>query len=342
MQIDFHVHSKFSKRPSQWLLQKLGSPESFSEPLQIYNIAKKKGMSLVTISDHNTIDGALEIAHLPDTFCSEEVTSYFPDDGCKVHVLAINITESQHQDIQKARNNLFELIEYLNTEKIFHVLAHPLYSINDLLTVEHFEKFLLLFKNFELNGARNGQINECLKRALAKLRPEDIYRLTEKYKISPRYPKPWEKNVIGGSDDHGSLNIARAYTEIKGAHDLTSALKRIENGDSNVVSSSSTPKTMAHNLYGIAYQFYDKKLDIKKDIGNDILLRFLDRSLQTDYKEEKGFMSKLYYMWQYKRQTRAKSNFSGPLLGLLRKETHSRQPPTYENCPGRENKFKCS
>ena len=322
MRIDFHVHSKFSKRPSQWFLQKLGSPESFSEPLQIYNIAKKKGMSMVTISDHNTIDGALELAHLPDTFCSEEVTSYFPDDGCKLHVLAINITENQHQDIQKARNNIFELVEYLNHENIFHVLAHPLYSINDLLTVEHFEKFLLLFKNFELNGARSGQVNECLKQVLLKLRPEDIYRLTEKYKVSPMYPKPWEKNIIGGSDDHGSLNIACAYTEIEGADDLTSALKRIESGNSNVVSSSSTPKTMAHNLYGIAYQFYRKKFNIKKDIGKDILLQFLDQSLRIDSNEEQGFMNKLYCLWQYKRQAKAKSDFSEPLLGLLREKTH--------------------
>ena len=165
MRIDFHVHSKFSKRPSQWFLQKLGSAESFSEPLQIYNIAKQKGMSFVTISDHNSIEGALEISHLPDTFISEEVTSYFPDDGCKVHVLAIHITENQHQDIQKIRKNIFELIEYFHHENIFHVLAHPLYSINDLLTVEHFEKFLLLFKNFELNGTRDEYINHCLNQA---------------------------------------------------------------------------------------------------------------------------------------------------------------------------------
>lgn len=322
MRIDFHVHSKFSKRPSQWVLQKLGSPESFSEPLQIYTIAKKKGMSLVTISDHNMIDGALEIAHLPDTFVSEEVTTYFPDDGCKVHVLAVNITENQHQDIQKIRDNVFELIEYLNCENIFHILAHPLYSINNLLTVTHFEKFLLLFKNFELNGTRDGHVNEFLKQVLSKLQPEDIYRLTEKHGISPGYPEPWKKNVIGGSDDHGSLNIARTYTQIDGAHDLTSALKSIESGHSTVVSSSSTPKTMAHNLYGIAYQFYRKKFDMKKYDGKDILLRFLDQSLRTDSTEEKGFMTKLYCLWQYKKQLKVKSTFPETLLGLLKKETH--------------------
>ena len=91
MKIDMHVHSKFSKRPSEWILKKLSCPESFTDPARVYNIAKKRGMSLVTITDHNTIEGCLEIADIPDTFISEEVTTYFPDDGCKLHVLSYNI-----------------------------------------------------------------------------------------------------------------------------------------------------------------------------------------------------------------------------------------------------------
>ncbi|MGD8411331.1 MAG: hypothetical protein PVF25_14255, partial [Desulfobacterales bacterium] len=76
MRADLHVHSKYSQRPSQWFLQKIGCPESFTEPLDLYRIARNRGMTLVTITDHNRIDGALEISHLPGTFLSEEVTSY--------------------------------------------------------------------------------------------------------------------------------------------------------------------------------------------------------------------------------------------------------------------------
>ena len=88
MKADLHVHSKFSKRPSEWILKKLDCPESFTEPTVLYNICKQKGMTHVTITDHNVINGCLEIAHNPDVFISEEVTTYFPDDGCKLHVLA--------------------------------------------------------------------------------------------------------------------------------------------------------------------------------------------------------------------------------------------------------------
>ena len=78
MKIDIHVHSKHSTRPSQWILKKISCPESFTEPLQIYRVAKDRGMSHVTIADHNSINGALEIAHLADTF----IRSGF-DDGAK-------------------------------------------------------------------------------------------------------------------------------------------------------------------------------------------------------------------------------------------------------------------
>ena len=38
-------------------------------------------MDFVTISDHNTLEGALRIAHLENTFLSVEVTTRFPEDS---------------------------------------------------------------------------------------------------------------------------------------------------------------------------------------------------------------------------------------------------------------------
>src|SRR6056297_1270956 len=71
IKMDMHVHSNFSTRPSQWFLQKLNAPESFSEPKKIYKIAKSRGMHLVTITDHNQINGCLELADLKDTLAQE-------------------------------------------------------------------------------------------------------------------------------------------------------------------------------------------------------------------------------------------------------------------------------
>src|SRR5687767_1174540 len=106
---DLHVHSKYSNQPTEWLLRKVGAPESFTEPKEIYRRCRERGMRFVTISDHDSIAGALEIQHLPGTFLSCEVTVEFPEDGCEVHVLVAGIGEQQHRDLQEIRRNIYEV-----------------------------------------------------------------------------------------------------------------------------------------------------------------------------------------------------------------------------------------
>jgi len=100
LRVDLHLHSRFSDRPSEWILRQLGMPQSYSEPEALYQRLHKAGMAFKTLTDHNRIEGALAIAHHPDVFLSEEVTTYFPD-GCKIHLLVWNLTEAQHVEIQK-------------------------------------------------------------------------------------------------------------------------------------------------------------------------------------------------------------------------------------------------
>ena len=202
LKADLHVHSRYSSRSSQWFLRKIGCAESYTDPLTIYTIAMNRGMDLVTITDHNTLAGSLEIAHLENTFVSEEITAYFPEDGCKLHVLAYNITERQHEDISRLRESVYELTAYLHQERIVHALAHPMFSINDRLSVEHFEQLLLLFKNFELDGTRDDYLNNTLYEILRNLTQQDIEYLANKHNLSPYDSTPWKKHLIGGSDDH--------------------------------------------------------------------------------------------------------------------------------------------
>ncbi len=321
MQIDIHVHSKYSKRPSQWILNKIGCPESFTEPLTLYRIAKERGMSHVTISDHNTIDGALEIAHLADTFVSEEITTYFPDDGCKVHVLALNISETHHEEIQKIRRNIYDLAQYLQQQEILAVVAHPLYAVNDRLTLAHFEQMLLLFQNFELNGARNGRENECLKAVIGNLTGEAIQRLADLHDLPPLYPNPWQKKLWGGSDDHSSLNIARSHTRISGCQHPKQISTDMSDCRIDVVSHPATPLTMGHNLYSIAYQYYCSKFNLNRYSDKDVLMRFLERNLTVDQKTHLGILARIYLMHQYRKEQKKKSPLSDSLTALLRNET---------------------
>jgi len=315
MKIDIHVHSKHSTRPSQWFLQKLGCPESFTEPRKLYEIAKSRGMSMVTITDHNTIAGALEIAHLPDAFVSEEITTYFPEDGCKAHVLALDITEAHHRDIQKIRENVYDLADYLRRENIVHVLAHPLFGVNDKLTPWHFERMLLLFSHFELNGTRDAYQNDILRDILANLSRKDMERLADRHGIAPFGETPWIKSTTGGSDDHSSLNIASMHTHVPGAADLGQFLRGIAAGASRPAGRPSSPKAMAHNLYAIAYQFYKSKFNLDRYVDKDVFLTFMDRFLSGDQGRKTGVIFRLQALWTVmKRSRRAPSSDSLPEL----------------------------
>jgi glycosyltransferase involved in cell wall biosynthesis len=287
---DLHVHSKYSKRPSQWILRKLGASESYTEPLELYALARGRGMDFVTVTDHNTLAGSLEIAHLEGTFVSEEITTYFPEDGCKLHVLAYDITEPQHEDISRLRKNVFHLAAYLQQEGIVHALAHPLYSINDRMTLAHFEKTLLLFKNFEMNGSRDGEQNRVLAEILNGLSREDLDRLADKHRLEPTFPEPWKKNLVGGSDDHSSLNVARSYTEIEGVETVEAFLAAIDENRIRVCGRAATPKHLAHTVYSVAYQFYRSKFSLDRYVDADSVVRFADRLLiPSRRREEDGF-----------------------------------------------------
>ena len=323
MRIDLHVHSKFSKRPTAWFLKKIGCPESYTEPLQIYQLSRNRGMTAVTITDHNCIDGGLEIAHLNNTFISEEITTYFPEDRCKLHVLALNITEAQHTDIQKLRENLYDLVAYLNQETITHVLAHPLYDINGRLKLGHLEKALLLFRNFELNGSRNSESNDRLRQLVTRLTPALIARLADKHAIQPPFEAPWRKNLTGGSDDHSSLTIARTFTEVPDACSIADFLDGLENNLAIVVQKAASPMTLAHNLYGIAYQYFRNRFDLQRYIDKDILMTFLDRTLTAESETvNRRLIARMIYFWRYRRRSNARHHMTDSLMDVLRHETH--------------------
>ena len=62
--VDLHLHSRASTDTGSWFVRRAGVPESHTEPRDAYSAAKRRGMDLVALTDHNTISGALEIARL--------------------------------------------------------------------------------------------------------------------------------------------------------------------------------------------------------------------------------------------------------------------------------------
>jgi hypothetical protein len=254
---DLHVHSKYSNRPSEWFLRRIGAPESFMEPLDVYNAAKGAGMDFVTISDHNCICGAKEIAHLPGTFLSSELTTYFPENGCKIHCLVSGITEKQFHEMQKIREDIYDLWHYMHENRVIHTIAHPLFRVNDKLTIELFEKLMVMFNRFEgINGSRNPRACDIGNAIFSSLTPEMIADMSERHNLSPIGLEPWNKTLTGGSDDHGGLYIASAHTVTPKAAGVIDFLEFIREGQHEPGGAGGTSVRLANSLYRIAYSYY--------------------------------------------------------------------------------------
>jgi glycosyltransferase involved in cell wall biosynthesis len=309
-----------SKRASEWLLRKIGCAESYTRPMTLYRLARDRGMDLVTITDHNSVSGSLEIAHLEGTFVSEEITAYFPEDRCKFHVLAYNISEKQHEDIGRLRKNIFDLVQYLNEQQIVHALAHPFYAVNERLTETHLDRALLIFKNFELNGSRDDYQNHLLQEILENLTPEDIAFLSDKYDMEPMCSEPWKKYLTRGSDDHASLRVAAVYTEVAGATSVATFLQGVQQGNAKVGGEASNPKAMAQTIYSVAYQFYKEKFQLDRYVSKDLLLRFADRALVPFAGEEKGLLGRLRNVIAQRRFTHLLRSTPVNMKDIIQKE----------------------
>lgn len=289
---DLHVHSSYSNKPTYWAMRKFNCPESYTAPRQLYQTALARGMDFVTITDHNSIGGALEIAHLPNTFISSEITAHFPENGCKVHIVVLQISEAQFGEIMALRKNVYELTGYLNRQQIAYFLAHPLYAQNDKLTVEIIEKCLLLFPVFEIrNGCRASRFNDFTTTLVGSLTQAVIERLADRHNLTPVGDEPHRKGVVGGSDDHGGLFIARAHTCAAG-DSLDGFIEAVRSGRSWAAGHDGGPLTMAHSLYGVAHSFYRERFGQRRRSSTPFVSSLLDRFFNLG--EDKGsFVEKI-------------------------------------------------
>lgn len=219
LRIDAHCHSSASSAPVVPLLKHINAPESYSDPERVYEQAMARGMDLVTLTDHDSIDGAMRLIEkrYDNVVVGEEVTVFFPEDRCKLHVLVWLLTPTLHDEIDslRLRDDVYAFARWLRDRSLPHALAHPLYIQNGRLTGWHLDRCALLFKGFELiNGAHSGTHVSGLTHYLKALTPGRINRLIKEHNIEPVWPRSWEKATTGGSDDHGLLNVGRAWTAV--------------------------------------------------------------------------------------------------------------------------------
>lgn len=296
MKADLHIHSKYSARAPEWFFRKIGLADSYSEPRALYERLRAVGMDFVTFTDHNRIDGCIEIAELPGTFTSVQVSTRFPEDRAKIHLLVWGITEQQHRDLQELRENIYDMQRYLAQHALAHAVAHPFYRPSEPLPLAHVEKLMLLFRHFEgLNGLRDRVLSDVTRSALGGLTPQRIDEFANRHGIAPTHAEPWRKIFTGGSDDHGGLRPARAFTETPPVRDTAEFLALVREGRCEACGEGGTPLTVSHGLYSNLRHFAGSRFGGASTTGlvGKMFSRFMEGENPTEFSwmEKLGFLA---------------------------------------------------
>src|SRR6476469_2763741 len=179
MRCDLHVHTDRSGMCTVPVLSH-GCRESYNQPLAVYECLKRRGMDLVTVTDHDSIDAAEALRHHPDFFLSEEVSCVTPA-GNDVHVGVYGIGERDHVEMQRRRTDMESLAAYLHERNILFAVNHVFSALTGARVEADFELFYDLVPGLE---TLNGQLMPRCNRAARRL------------------ARQWGKIGLAGSDAH--------------------------------------------------------------------------------------------------------------------------------------------
>ncbi|WP_423793042.1 PHP-associated domain-containing protein [Methanocaldococcus indicus] len=199
MKADLHIHSKYSGVGGYWKLKYLDSVE---EPRTILKYAKKKGLDVIAVTDHNTIKGGIETKKLSKEFGIDVIvgSEIMSKDG---EIIGLFLNEEIPKGLSAE-----ETIELIKEQGGLAIAPHPYSPICKALGDKIFE---LDLDGVEVFNAyhRDGIINNI---ALSKV-------------IKNYHKKPFA--FIGSSDAHISKMIGNAYTLFEGnsVDDLYKAIK---------------------------------------------------------------------------------------------------------------------
>jgi predicted metal-dependent phosphoesterase TrpH len=246
LKADLHVHSWHSGYASH--LRFLRSRDCYTDPESIYRVAKERGMDLVCITDHDSIDGCLEfLARHPnadDFITGEEISCTFPartrgektSPALTIHIGALGMTERLHEEVQPLRDNVFDVVEYLRREGVFCLVNHLFFYYKGAMPVaEYVEALLHACPAIEIrNGAMTREHNRLSARIAASYSALHGRRLA----------------CAGGSDAHALAWVATTYTSAPG-RTCAEYLASLKAGRAEVHGAHGSRGRMAREIYSV-------------------------------------------------------------------------------------------
>jgi predicted metal-dependent phosphoesterase TrpH len=236
MRCDLHVHSIASGMCNTPILDRI-CRESYNQPGEVYTRLKQLGMSIVTLTDHDSIDAAESLRKHPDFFLSEEVTVTMPG-KTEMHLGVYGITERDHAEIQRRRKDFISLMMYLTEKKLFFSVNHVFSGLTGRRLNEDFDWFASYVPAFE---SRNGQMwpraNESAERLAARL----------------------GKIAVGGSDSHTIAGVGRTFTEVRGARNVEEFFSGLRAGKGQVHGEHGSYLKLTADVFSIVWSLWMEK-----------------------------------------------------------------------------------
>jgi predicted metal-dependent phosphoesterase TrpH len=236
MRCDLHVHSKFSGMCNTPVVSRI-CRESYSDPAEVYLRLKRLGMSIVTMTDHDSVEAGEALRRHCDFFLSEEVTCRMPS-GTELHLGVYGIGERDHLEIQRRRADFIALLMYLTERKIFFGVNHVFSGLTGRREEEDFRWLASYVPAFETrNGQMTAKANAGAARLAAQLR----------------------KIEIAGSDSHTIAGAGLTYTEVREARTVDEFFAGLRSGRGRIYGISGSYWKLTADVFSIIGSLFSEK-----------------------------------------------------------------------------------
>lgn len=210
--------------------------ESYNDPEALYEKLKRLGMDLVTVTDHDSIDAVEALRSRADFFLSEEVTCRLPS-GTQLHMGVYDITERDHGEIQRRRDDFESLAAWLRERRLFFSANHVFSSLTGRRSLEDFALFESAFPAVE---TRNGQM---------------LRRANENAAVLADFAAVAE---VGGSDAHAIASAGCAWTVVPGARTKQEYLEGLRRGAGKVRGAAGGYCKLTRDIWSIGASMVDE------------------------------------------------------------------------------------
>jgi predicted metal-dependent phosphoesterase TrpH len=236
MRCDLHVHTIHSGMCTVPVLNRI-CRESYNDPLEVYHLLKQRGMNLVTVTDHDSIDAVEQLRQYPDFFLSEEV-SCRTSRGTDLHVGVYGITERNHVELARRREDFPSFLAYCDEQQLLFSVNHVFSGLTGRRTEEDFQEFALRFPAVETrNGTMPAQANRC----------------------AAEFAQTTRKAVVAGSDGHTLAGLGRTYTEVAGARTTSEYLDGLRRGHASVAGESGSYSKLTRAVWSIGLEMVEER-----------------------------------------------------------------------------------